>query len=282
MQPANTPSDPVLVEYDNRGSRAIMGFYNHAKGKSFFALKDKQGKNPKVVKATEKRLATAHFPENAKGKPKTAKPKATRDSLLAELADTVAGKGKSTTSRSRVKPTNPPVMHGTTLRLGDCVSVVCGRKRVTAVVAGTHYLQRRGKNQRLAQLVTGDKHSLDREMLVLVSMTDTAWYRISPTDATIRKEAKGSVDPCTATRRLDEVKKAIKSSRSERQWDRYEESRDSGLTRLNHGDAIEVEFRGGTWHKATFQGFVRGSGNVRFEYNGRKRTCSPKFVRVAS
>jgi len=44
------PPQPVAVEYDSRGKRVLKTFKDHYEARRFFALKDKQGKRPKVRK----------------------------------------------------------------------------------------------------------------------------------------------------------------------------------------------------------------------------------------
>lgn len=126
--------------------------------------------------------------------------------------------------------------------------------------------------------MTGDPSSLDRDLAVLVSFEDCVWYRAG----------WGSLKPTGKTRperevldRLREVKGQIERSKSRVRSERYEQADENDLTRLRDGDQIEVQFRSGSWLPATFAGFVPGSGNVRFVWAGRTKTCSPKFVRRA-
>lgn len=44
------PIEPVTIEYDSRGTRARKAFIDYYKARQFYALKDKQGKRPKVVR----------------------------------------------------------------------------------------------------------------------------------------------------------------------------------------------------------------------------------------
>ena len=42
----------VLIEYDSRGKRVTKLFHDPWKAKSFYVMKDKQGKKPKIVEVT--------------------------------------------------------------------------------------------------------------------------------------------------------------------------------------------------------------------------------------
>lgn len=62
IQPTNKKSD-FIVEYDHaRKGRTSMIFANHFSARRFFVTKLTQGKNPKVLRNTEKAKADAHVP----------------------------------------------------------------------------------------------------------------------------------------------------------------------------------------------------------------------------
>jgi hypothetical protein len=48
--PINTPTPPVTVEYDSRGSRATKTFTDAYAARRFYVAKDKSGKRPIVKK----------------------------------------------------------------------------------------------------------------------------------------------------------------------------------------------------------------------------------------
>lgn len=50
--PANTPTTPVVVEYDCRGQRVTKSFASPHAARRFYVLKHKQGKHPQVKKGT--------------------------------------------------------------------------------------------------------------------------------------------------------------------------------------------------------------------------------------
>lgn len=51
FSPRNTPSQPVTVEYDLRGGRAVREFANHVKARTFFTKKLKDRKRPQILSA---------------------------------------------------------------------------------------------------------------------------------------------------------------------------------------------------------------------------------------
>jgi len=146
---------------------------------------------------------------------------------------------------------------------------------VVGVVAGEHYLRRKGRAREVAAIVTGNPDSLNRLLTVVVHMTKCEYYRVEFATPTGKK-----ISADKARARLRQVKSEIEGSKADRRTDNYYRSKEAGLRGLEVGDPIEVQYRGGSWAEREFAGFVRSSGNVRYKQNGRTRTTSPQFVRV--
>lgn len=151
-------------------------------------------------------------------------------------------------------------------------------RRVTAVVVHDYYLRRRGRTRQLAQIVTGDASSLDRDCLILVEMDRCAWYRVAK--ETCQPTGK-RIPAALAERRLAEVRQQIDSSKADARKRREAESTVEWW-RIPLGTQIEVQYSNTKrWETVTFAGIVRGSGNVRYtDARGRKRSAAPKWFRM--
>jgi hypothetical protein len=160
--------------------------------------------------------------------------------------------------------------------IGMEVKSTCRGKAVTAVVAGSHYLARKGKRRELALRVTGDEHDLDRNLTVLVSMTERRYWRVEAHTCV----PTGTHFPDTqALERLAVVKSQIDQSytdareanegRSEIEW-----------WRIDEGAVIQVKFRDIGWQDVEYAGTVQKSGNVRYKRRGRTRTTGQAFARL--
>jgi len=159
--------------------------------------------------------------------------------------------------------------------IGTEVICVVRGKRCRGVVAGEHYLQRKGKTRALAAHVTGNPHSLDRLLTEVVSMDEVVFYRVEDMEPT------GHTVPAReAIARLATVKNEIKGSHVDRECQNYAASREAGLRDIEEGTTIQANFRDSGWTDVTFAGFVKSSGNVRYIHRGRKRTMAPKFFRL--
>lgn len=49
----HAPQEPVVIEYDSRGRRVTKTFTNAYEARRFWISKDRQGRNPHVVKCTK-------------------------------------------------------------------------------------------------------------------------------------------------------------------------------------------------------------------------------------
>lgn len=138
-------------------------------------------------------------------------------------------------------------------------------------------IRRRKKKRELAAIVTGNPHSLDAEV-VEISVEGERGYRQVGIESVVKVIGKG--DAAAARRKRQNVK----NSRIEHGNKNWEKAHERGLTTLDDGDAIEIQFRNGMWVPAKFKGFVKSSYNVRFLETGhsKTRTCSPEFVRISA
>jgi hypothetical protein len=160
-------------------------------------------------------------------------------------------------------------------KIGTEVTCVVRGRRVKGVIAGDHYLRRKGKTRELAAIVTGDPDSLNRTQHVIVSMTDDVFYRTSSAEATGKK-----VSATKAVERLRDIKAKIAASKYDRQLKNFVEAEDNDLAYAEIGSTIQMNFRDIGWTDVEFAGFVKSSGNVRYKRHGRTRTMSPKFARA--
>lgn len=169
------------------------------------------------------------------------------------------------------------------LRVGDRVSFVSSKRgvgKVTGTINRIRTRERRGRARELARAVTGDPHSLDSTVAEIAPDGGGAVWTVPLTMLTY----VGEGDRNAAREAVATVKAKRRGNEAVRRSGNYETADAAGLYDLKPGAPIEVELRdacgsGTSWHAATFRGFVAGSGNVRYEWRGRVRTTSPKYVR---
>jgi hypothetical protein len=165
---------------------------------------------------------------------------------------------------------------------GDRVKFNARGRILSGVILRTRMHRRRGKARELAELVTGNPGSLDRMVAeIQVDEPRTGIWTVglgSITELLPEKANAAQLGAAFGTLR------EIKQRNSDRQFARRRKNdaaaEQAGLESLNIGDPIEVEFRDCAWQPARFNGFVSGSGNVRFIFEGRNRTTAPQFVRL--
>ncbi len=153
-------------------------------------------------------------------------------------------------------------------------------KTHTGIVINTRIKKARGANRELAFWVSGNESALDREVCE-VTQDDQERVWVIPTSQVTKVGTASEQESYTAY----QVKQDIADSKAQRR--RNQRLHNESLAELNDvhalqlGQDIEVKYRDG-WKKASYQGKVRGSGNVRFYDGYKNRTCSPKFVRIPS
>lgn len=164
-------------------------------------------------------------------------------------------------------------------KTGDKVETKWG-----AGIVGRVRISRRGSAEMRAWAdYLGGSCMLDVEVVDIVVVQDDRAGIVSMPAISAKVIEAGAVPAAAARDMLQGMQNKIKSRKYAAQADRWDESREAGLTRLAIGTTVEVQLKGSAgslvWCRAQFKGFVAGSGNVRLDYNGRKITCSPKFVR---
>lgn len=155
---------------------------------------------------------------------------------------------------------------------GDKVKFNARHETLEGTVIRTRTKRRRRRTRDLAYAVTGDGSALDCEVA-----------EISASDGRIWTVPISSVQEVTGKGDLSEAyqaKNAIVRANNKRASDKFTEGYDK-LKDVEYGADIEVEFRNG-WETVRFNGFVRGSGKVRFQQHGKNRTTHPQYVRTIS
>lgn len=160
-------------------------------------------------------------------------------------------------------------------KTGDRVTFNARGKKIVGTITRVRTKTRKGRVRELALLVTGDPHSLDREVAEIAPDGGGAVWTVALSSLTLL----GKGDLAAARAAVNEVKNARRANENRRATANFETADAGGLYDLKLGAAIEVKFRDIGWAAATFRGFVAGSGNVRYERGGRVRTSAPEFVR---
>jgi len=160
---------------------------------------------------------------------------------------------------------------------GDHVEFFARGRRVTGTVARVRVKRRGGRFRELTYMFHDNPESvLNVEVAEVAEDGKRAFWTVPTVDL----QVIGKSDAHIAAGAVQDVKASRQQHRQAKKQRNAEAIYNSGLSRLQNGDEIEVQFRDIGWAKAEFAGFVQGSGNVRYYRHGRKRTVSPKFVRV--
>lgn len=168
------------------------------------------------------------------------------------------------------------------IEVGDKVSFHAGRKgRLTGIVTGSRIKESRGRRRELAEMFGG---STSREVF-MIKVNETIWT-CSPSNLTIVE--KNAVASREASRdgheTLTRIKRHNSNARANRRSENFSKVSEVGLFDLSVGDAVEVSlhdrYKVSRWYPAKFIGFVPSSGRVRVEFEGRKITTPPQFVRI--
>lgn len=159
---------------------------------------------------------------------------------------------------------------------GDRVEFIGKGRKVVGTVTRIRMKHRKGKVRALAFAVTGNEGSLDRLVAEIAPEGGTGVWTV----AVDSLKLLGKGDLSAAQEHVQTVKYKNKDRQHAISSRNFDSAKQGGLLDLKVGDAIEVKFREGYWSPVTFKGFVPSSGNVRYEYFGRVRTCSAKFIRL--
>jgi len=163
-----------------------------------------------------------------------------------------------------------------TFEIGDHVAFITKKRRlVKGVIGRLRVKTRRPKHPALPTIHTEVAEVVPDDAVE----TGQASYYTVPTDML---ELIGAVDRSLAQANLKKAKTTIKSSKSKRAAKKHEAARETGVTSLDFGDLIEVEFRGGIWRTCEYHGVVKTSGKIRFREIGAEkfRYSHPEYVRV--
>ncbi len=160
------------------------------------------------------------------------------------------------------------------VKVRDRVEFVGRGRKVVGTVTRIR-LKKSRRARRFANQFGTDPTAADHLVAEVVPDGERSYWTVPVGRLKVLAPGKGKLDEAVKT--VQEIKTNKRVRKQNRCSANYTEAAETGLLDLEPGDPIEVEFRNGR-RTCTFQGFVRGSLNVRFSYMGRTRTTNPKWV----
>jgi len=163
----------------------------------------------------------------------------------------------------------------TELSIGDRVKFQARGKVITGTITDFKIKTRKKAQRLFAHL---DPYmNFSTRMAVIAPDEGSGYWSVPVSD--VLKIGKG--DLRKASEQINKIKSMVYQRQSERRNKHWDQARESGVASLRIGDPVYIKFKDLYEPvECKFLGFVAGSGNVRFEYHGRRRTTGPRWAQT--